>query len=146
MRKNPNQPLRRTPFATAGDTSMGPRSGRTTTSQTPLHIQTPGVQLEPAALDYVRQRLGFKLGKFALQIRDIELRLKDENGPTGIPTVGCSILVRLDVAGDILVEHRSSTTRAAFDITLDRAERAVRRALQRRRELRLHGSTSRFAV
>ena len=146
MRKNPNQPLRRTPFSITGDASMGPQSGRTTTSHTPLHIQTPGVQFDPTAMDYVRQRLGFKLGKFAFHIRDIELRLKDENGPTGTPTVGCSILVRLDAVGDILVEHRSSTTRAAFDITLDRTERAVRQGLQKHRQLRLHGPASNFKV
>lgn len=144
MRKNPNQPLRRIPFAVSGEASMEPRSGRTTTSQTPLHIHSPGVPLDPTAMDYVRQRLGFKLGKFALRIRDIELHLKDENGPKGTPTVGCSILVHLDAVGDILVEHRSSATRAAFDITLDRAERAVRRALQKHRDLRPHGSAAMF--
>lgn len=127
---------RRVPFPS--DTSRLGKStaDRTSTTQTPVHIRALGVEAEPAVRDYIRQRLGLKLGKFALDIRRISVRLVDESGPKGAPLRACRIKVMLDPTSDVIVQHEAPDLRAAIDGALDRTERAVRRTLQRERTLR----------
>jgi putative sigma-54 modulation protein len=139
MKINPNKSLRRSTFSLEGTTPLNAPVGKTTAPETPYRIQTLGLRMDPEAQAYVRQRLGFKFGKFALSIRHIEVRVKDENGPKGAPTVRCGLTIYLDDLGTVIVEHGADSGRSAFDTTLDRAERAVRRLLQRRRDSRSAG-------
>ncbi len=143
MSPNPNNPSRRVPFPPEGRVHPRNTSGRTTAQDTPLRIRTFGLRSDRGAITYLRQRVGFKLGKFALAIRHVDVRIKDENGPKGSPEVRCSITVHLDDAGCVIVEHGATTSRAAFDLTIDRTERAVRRMLQRRRSAWKHSASTR---
>lgn len=105
--------------------------GRTTATETPTTIRGIGVRLNQAERAYIRQRLGFKLGKFALRVRRVAVQLSEEKGVSGVPRCECRVTVRLDRAPDIFVEVRAAGTRPAFDTAIDRAERAARRSLQR---------------
>lgn len=131
-----NRPERRAPLPTVLPREEKAKRGRTTTLETPLNIRTAGVTLPPPLRDYLRQRLGFKLGKFALGMRRVSVRLVGESGPHGPPTLVCRIKVMLDPATDIVVEHAHDDLRTAIDGAVERVERSVRRALEKVRDQR----------
>ena len=108
-------------------------AGRTSTMQTPVHIRAIGLEAGPSTRDYIRQRLGLKLGKFAIEIRRISVRLVDESGPEGAPSRICRVKVLLDPTSDVIVEHEAPDIETAIDGALDRTERAVRRTLKKAR-------------
>jgi len=130
MRKE-NRPERRAAFPAQTPRATKAAKGRTTTTETPLSVRVLGLEVDPSHTEYLRQRLGFKLGKFALRTRRISVRLVDESGPKGAPTLVCRIKVMLDPTSDVVVEHADADLRTAMDGAVDRAERSVRRALQR---------------
>jgi hypothetical protein len=82
----------------ASDTSRGEKAtaGRTTTTRSPVHIRALGLEADLALRDYIRERLGLKLGKFALEVRRISVRLVDDSGPKGAPSRVCRVKVMLD--------------------------------------------------
>lgn len=131
-----NATERRAPFEENPDLDGTPLDGRTTTRQTPLSIRTRDLELDEGERAHLRERLGFKLGKFALRIRRIVVRVVKESGPTGAPQVACRIDVALDPVRDVFVEQRHETIRGALDLAVDRTERAVRRTLERERTQR----------
>lgn len=90
--------------------------------------------------DYVRTRLGFKLGKFASGIERVSVRFENESGAKGAPLRTCRIKVALPAATSVLIETRDANARSAFDEGADAVERAVRRAFDRRRSRRLRGA------
>jgi ribosome-associated translation inhibitor RaiA len=96
-------------------------------------MRTAGVRLEPGFPGYARERVGFKLGKFARSIERTTVRFEDVNGPRGGIDSVCRIKVVVSGMASVLVEETAGSAREAFDRALDRAERSVRRALQRRR-------------
>jgi putative sigma-54 modulation protein len=92
-----------------------------------------GVALADEERDYIRRRLGEKLGRYAASVERVSVRLRDLNGPRGGVDLQCRIKVVLSDLPSVLVEHQSTAFRPAFTAALTGAERAVRRALQRRR-------------
>lgn len=131
-----NAPVRRAAFPAAKAAPLTNPAGRTRTDQTPLRIKLFGLAADESGKDYIRTHLGFKLGKFALTIQGIELRLRDESGPHGAPSVAVSLSITLADGGLVVVERAAAEPQAAFDTAVDVAERAVRRTLQRRRSRR----------
>jgi CBS domain-containing protein len=108
-------------------------SGRTASAQTPAHIRAIGVPLDRSDRDYLRRKLGAKLGKFARAIERTSVRIKDVNGPRGGKDKVCRIKVVLSGLPSVVVEERHASLQAAMDRALSRTERAVRRSVQRRR-------------
>lgn len=113
------------------------RLGRTTTTRTPVHVRGVNMQVGASLSDYVRTRLGFKLGKFATGIERVSVRFENESGVKGAPLRTCRIKVALPATASVLIETRDADARAAFDEGADAVERAVRRAFDRRRSRRL---------
>lgn len=105
--------------------------GTTTTVETPLLIRGPGLELDAALRPYVRQRTGFKLGKFALSITRVVVAFEWVSGPIGAPLYECRIKVLTREVGDVVVAHRGSSPEAAFATAVSASERAVRRSLDR---------------
>jgi len=136
MNRNPNAPVRRSAFPPARLTSNQDRIGPTRASETPLRIKTFGLSADEPSRIYVRTRVGFKLGKFALRIPSADVRMRDESGPHGVPTTICTISVPLQGGGLISVERSAHEARTAFDLAIDVTERAVRRWVQRNRQLK----------
>jgi hypothetical protein len=125
----------------ASSTSKIPKSlkratGRGEVRETPLHIRTfattPRTASSRAGLgDYVRMKLGRKLGKFAHAIERVSVRFEDVNGPRGGVDAVSRIKVVLSERPSVVVEARGVDACQAFDQASHRTERSVRRSLGR---------------
>lgn len=107
-------------------------AGRTAAPETPLAIRANGVALDAALHAWIRKRIGFKLGKFALHLTRVTVRLDDLAGPKGAPSFACRIKATIPSGESVVVEAREPDVRAAFDLAADAHERAVRRMLERK--------------
>lgn len=98
----------------------------------PAYIRAAGVELDQADRDYVRRKLGRKLGKYESSVERASVRIEDVNGPRGGSDKRCRIKVVLRGLPSVVVEHQHAALQAAIDGALDRAGRTVARQLQRR--------------
>lgn len=108
------------------------KAGRTGAAQTPAYVLSVGSVLDAADKDYLRRKLGRKLGKFAPFIERTSARVEDVNGPRGGVDKRCRIKIVLSGLPSIVVEERHHSLQAALDGALARAERAVRKTTERR--------------
>ncbi len=115
------------------------KAGRTTATQVPANIRVAGVELTDDDRDYIRKRLGMKLGKFALAIERVTVRISDINGTRGGVDKVCNIKVVLSALPSVVFESRSATLRIAVNSALSGVERSVRRSLDKRRSKPLKG-------
>lgn len=127
---------KRAPFAERIARADKRRLGRTTSAEVPAYIRAVGLELDAEDRDYLRRKLGRKLGKFALVIERASVRLEDVNGPRGGMDKRCRIKVVLSGMPSVVVEVQHRELQAAMDGALGRAERAVRRAVEARRAAR----------
>jgi ribosome-associated translation inhibitor RaiA len=114
--------------------NIRPRAGRgrTPSAETPLAIIAPD-GAAPAFRDHVRRCAGFHLGKLAHSIDRVTVRLHRISGPKGAPAFRCRVKLVLPRLETVVVEEVERVADDAFDRAIDVAERAVRRALTRRR-------------
>ena len=124
---------RRETFATTVPKAVKRAIGRSTTTETPLHIRARGVDIDAATREAMQRHAGFKLGKYALAITRITVRLEDIAGPKGAPTVACKFKVALPASREVVVTATDASPREAFDTALAATERAVRRLVDRDR-------------
>ena len=108
-------------------------SGRTAAPETPAHVRSLGFAIDADDLEYIHHKLGTKLGKFAHSVERVSVRLTDVNGPRGGVDKLCRIKVVLVGLPTVVIERRDPVMKAAFDVAVTTTERAVRKALQRRR-------------
>jgi ribosome-associated translation inhibitor RaiA len=108
-------------------------AGRTDAARTPAHVRTRRIAIPPDLPEYVRRRLGFKLGKYARSIERASVRLDDVNGPKGGVDKICLIKVVLAGRASVVVSVRRHDVREACDEALDRIEARVRKELGRAR-------------
>jgi len=106
-------------------------AGRTEAANTRLELRTGGEELEPGLNDWVYDRIGRQLGKYATQIERVQVRFGDENGPKGGNDKVCMVHVILSKLPPVVVEMRGDTQREAFDLAANRAERATRRSMEK---------------
>ena len=98
----------------------------------------PSADWPGTSVALARTRLEFILGRFAGRVRSLTMRLTDVNGPRGGPDRKCLITVRLTrprrviVIEDVDTNHNAVVSRA-----VERASRAVSRALQSARDRRI---------
>ena len=74
-----------------------------------------------------------KLGKFASSIERVGVRVEDVNGPRGGVDHACRVKVVLSELPSVTYVAQDASTAPAIDRALTGSERAVRRALDRRR-------------
>jgi ribosome-associated translation inhibitor RaiA len=98
-----------------------------------LRIKSFGIARDEASQAYVQERIGGKLGKFALHIRGLEVRLKRMGWMGERPLVSCALSVTLDGGTQVAVERSAGDPREAFDHVMGVAERLLRRMLQKLR-------------
>ncbi|MEP7344549.1 MAG: HPF/RaiA family ribosome-associated protein [Gemmatimonadaceae bacterium] len=115
--------------------------GRTTTSETPLHVRARGVELDDATREYFHERVGFKLGKFALNLTRIGIGVENVAGPKGAPAFAVRFKVILPGAREVVITTTDAGVRPAFDSAVDVTERAVRRLLERGQTVRTRRSS-----
>lgn len=126
---------RREPMGTKADEVDRAARGRTASSGTPVHVRntTSGESLDK---EWVRQRLGFKLGKFARRIDRVDLTLGDDSGPTGKPTVRATLRLQIPKREPISVSARGTSATLAFSAALRSCERTLRRHVERKETAR----------
>jgi ribosome-associated translation inhibitor RaiA len=95
-------------------------------------VRVLGSELEEGDREYVRRKLGMRLGKFADSIERVSVRIDDVNGPRGGVDQVCRIKVVLSALPSVVFEARDASRRAAIDVAIDGTERAVRRSVGRR--------------
>jgi hypothetical protein len=108
-------------------------SGRPDARLGPAHVRVIGLPLDEDDREYIRRKLGMKLGKFASSIARLSVRVRDANGPRGGVDLVCRVKVVLDGGPPVVAEGRRAALRPAIDAAIGGAERAVRRNVQRRR-------------
>lgn len=102
----------------------------------PIHIRAVGATVNQHDRDYIRRKLDRRLQKFDEAVERASVRIEDVNGPRGGVDKLCRIKVVLGGLPSVVVEEKHYSSQAAIDGALDRAERTVWRAVQRRRRSR----------
>jgi ribosome-associated translation inhibitor RaiA len=95
-------------------------------------VSVSGTLSGAEARAHVRRRLERSLGRFARRIGRATVHCRDVNGPRGGVDQACRIELGLPGLPDVRVEKRGETPRAAFDLALPAARRALRRLLSQR--------------
>ncbi|HLK91754.1 MAG TPA: HPF/RaiA family ribosome-associated protein [Polyangia bacterium] len=129
--------IKRTAFAKSISRPDRRGAGRTWAADTPLAVRTSGVHLDTAFRARIRQRVGWRLGKFAPHLERLTVRFEDVNGPRGGADVACKVKAVVSGRPSVVVEETARTAAEAFERVDGRVERAVRRSLDRGREGRL---------
>jgi hypothetical protein len=134
-RKGRRQPdsMKRAPLAAAVPRAAKRVAGRAPAAETPAYIRATGAPVSATAKADMRRKLGRKLGRHALDIERTSVRIDDVNGPRGGIDKSCRIKIVLSALPSVVVVEQHESLHAAFDGALDRAQRAVREALKRRR-------------
>ena len=126
-----NKTTHRDPMGIAANDAPRNARGRTDSPHTPVAVRARGVEADDALREYIHERCGFKLGKFAESIDRISVRLEDVGGPKGAPSLRCAVKVVLSRHESIVVEVVEGDLRGAFDHCIDATARAVKRSLDR---------------
>lgn len=126
--------LKRAPFAERIPREQKRQLGRTIALEIPAYIRAVGTVLDVAERDSIRRKLGRKLGKFADDIERTSVRVEDVNGPRGGIDKLCRIKVVMSGMPSVVAEDQDHDLRTAIDGAIARAERSVRRAVEKRRK------------
>jgi hypothetical protein len=127
----PSMTQRRAAFRSEIPRPSKHESGRAGVTQTPLHVRTFGATARAGLGDYVRAKLGRKLGKFAPAIERVSVRFADVNGPRGGVDTISHIKVVLSERPSVVIQAQGTDAWHAFDQASHRTERTVRRSLGR---------------
>lgn len=81
---------------------------------------------------YLRRRLAAVLGRLEDRIHRVEVHLRDESSGKGVPIKACSLTLVLNPRGQIHVSAKHEDIYAAAVNAVNRAERAMVKALDRK--------------
>lgn len=101
-----------------------------------IEIQARGFELTEALRQHTERRLQFAIGWAGHNVRTVNVRLSDINGPRGGNDKRCRIMIPLPGGQDVVIEDTESDLYVAIDRAADRAERSLARRLERSREHR----------
>lgn len=79
-----------------------------------------------------KNRVASKLSRFEQAIEDVQMRLKDLNGPKGGHDTECLISVHLRNMPEVIIHERAENVGKAMFNALDRAARAIAKNLQKK--------------
>lgn len=97
-------------------------------------IQANGFVLTEALRSYTEQRLATALGWAGEHMRKLAVSLSDINGPRGGIDKRCKIQVQLGGGKEVIIEDTEADLYVAIDRAADRADRAVVRQVERKRD------------
>ena len=98
----------------------------------PVNLRLHSLHPDPALEAYVRSRVDTKLGKYVRNLSRVSVRFDDVNGPKSGRDARCRVKIVLAGLPSILIEDVGTGPRKAFDLAIDRADRAALRALRER--------------
>lgn len=101
-----------------------------------IGIQTRGFKITPALQEYCDRRLRFAMGAAGGRVRNVLVRLTDENGPRGGVDKRCAIRAVLHNASQVIIVQDESDVYTAIDRAADRAARTIARRLDKTWSLR----------
>jgi len=96
-----------------------------------IEITSANIPCGSVIEEHIVRRAHFALGRFVAQIHGVTVRLADENGPRGGEDKRCRTIVRRRRGEPIVAECLGSDLLTAIDQSLQRAGRALSRAIQR---------------
>jgi len=96
-----------------------------------VDIQARGFRLTEGLRAHADRRLRFALGSISGGLRNVVMRLSDENGPRGGVDKRCTIRAYLPRTPPVVIEHQEADLYVAIDRAADRVGRAVARRLER---------------
>ena len=96
-----------------------------------IDIQALNFSLTEALAAYIERRINFMFSSRYDQIKRINVRLMDINGPRGGEDKRCRIHITLPRLSDIVIEDTELDLYVAIDRATDRAIRTVHRRLAR---------------
>jgi putative sigma-54 modulation protein len=95
-----------------------------------IQIQARDFPLTEALIDYVERSINFALSSRFGQLKRIEVRLSDINGPRGGKDKRCQILIGLPRLRNIVIEDTQTDLYVAIDRAVERAGRTLNRRLK----------------
>ncbi len=102
-------------------------------------VDRAATSVPPSILeDYARRRLHFELRRFRSQVRNVTVRVIDENGPRRGVDTRCVLTVELVKGAPIVVEATTAWPTASITAAGKRVGEIIRRRLDRE-----HGRTRR---
>jgi ribosome hibernation promoting factor len=102
-----------------------------------LSVTGKGVRIGDKLYSDIDRRLKFALGRFGTEIHQVTVRVADSNGPRGGADKECRITIALRGTGSdyITVAYSADNLYAAIVRASQRAQRAVVRAIERKRTM-----------
>lgn len=101
-----------------------------------IHLTAPHIPRGEQLLELARRRAGFALDRFGDLVRDVEIRLRDVNGPRGGPGIACLTRLRLTTGGHVVAESAACTPEESLALALERLGSRLRRLVSRRQDHR----------
>ena len=102
-----------------------------------ITIQTQGFELTDALREHTLRRLRFSLHWAGRDVRQIQVRLSDINGPKGGFDKRCHLQIRLSNDSDVSIEDTEDDLYLAIDRAVERGKRTITRKLDRKRAQRI---------
>ena len=103
-----------------------------------INIQARGFELTDGLRDQAERRLRYALSWADDHLRQVSVRLSNENGPRRGKNLRCRIQIAFPRAQDVVIEDTETDWSVAIDRAADRASRSVALLLERQRDHR-HG-------
>lgn len=100
-------------------------------------IQAQGFELTDALREHTLRRLRFSLHWAGRDVKQVEVRLSDINGPKGGLDKRCHLQFRLANATDVSIEDTEDDLYVAIDRAIERSKRSITRKLERKRAQRV---------
>ena len=96
-----------------------------------IRFRSRGLPKTSGLRELAETRLAFALSRFAPRVREVTIRLEDENGPKGGVDKSCRVSVDLGRLGMVFVEDVDSNLEPAVCRAAERAGQSVARAVER---------------
>ncbi|WP_299879676.1 ribosome-associated translation inhibitor RaiA [uncultured Cocleimonas sp.] len=100
-----------------------------------IDIQSQNFSVTEAMRTHTEEKLEPMIHNYGDRIINVHVHLSDENGPKGGEAQHCLIHVELQKMPTVVVEDSEENLYAAIDNCCHRAERAVRKAMEKRQTL-----------
>lgn len=104
-----------------------------------VRIQTQGFTVTPPIGARVHERFGHALDRYADELIDIDVFLKDVNGPKGGDDKQVTVRLRIRHLAPFTISTTHHDLYKAIDASARRARRMVRRTVQKKKLIRRRG-------